>query len=813
MAWRHHLRIPLVLVMLACALAGVFGGGPAPAGAADDLPQIPVDGGSAGRVFDGVGAISSSSSQLLFDYPEPQRSQILDEMFTPRYGASLQILKVEIGGDTNSTVTAEPSHERARGQIDCDRGIEWWLMEQAKKRNPDIKLYALVWGTPGWFTGGKWSQDQVTYTEDWLECADQHGLHIDYLGGGNESYDPPPPASYFKALHAALSMSHPDTEIVATDEHAPPDYFAVATRMKADPAYAASADIPGEHDVCVWRSLYDHCHANQDALDSGKPLWNSEQSTQTAGDGAGPLARAMNRDYIDARVTGNINWAMLGGFYGDTATGGTGLMLAEWPWSGHFTTSASIWVDAQTTQFTAPGWRYLDDASGYLPGGGSYVTLRDPGTGDYTIVVETVDATAPESARFDVSGGLSAAGLHQWSTDITSDNDSDWFVRGADVTPANGSFTATFQPGRVYTLSTTRGQAKGDVKPPAGTALPLPFHQNFEHIGSTRMAPFFLDQQGAFEAAPCAGGRSGTCYRQVITTEPLKWHAGGKQPSSVFGDPLWPGDYTVSADTLLEQPGKAEVVGRIENYDAVSTSGYHFRIGDTGAWSVCTEDNTGKDTVLASGQGPALGVGTWHRLSLSFRGDAITPSVDGRSLGTVHDQTHSTGQAGIATTSYMHAQFDNVSVTPTAARPRFVPSQEITATASSEHAGTYQHHRYLPQYAIDGIVENQWMSDFDPVAALPQSLTLDLGRTRAVHGLTYKPPFAAGFAPDIINGYTVSVSTDGHDFRQLGSGTWPSTPATKVVTFPEESVRYVRLTATSTASGTAAASEVRVMSG
>ena len=38
------------------------------------------------------------------------------------------------------------------------RGYEAWLMVEAKKRNPSIKLYALPWAWPGWLrnatTGG-----------------------------------------------------------------------------------------------------------------------------------------------------------------------------------------------------------------------------------------------------------------------------------------------------------------------------------------------------------------------------------------------------------------------------------------------------------------------------------------------------------------------------------------------------------------------------------------------------------------------------------------------------------------------------------
>ena len=113
---------------------------------------ITVNGTSAGRTFDGIGAISGGggNSRLLTDYPAAQQQQILDYLFEPGYGADLQILKVEIGGDTNSTDGSESSIEHASGSINCGNGYEWWLMEQAKALNPNIKLYGLAWGAPGW---------------------------------------------------------------------------------------------------------------------------------------------------------------------------------------------------------------------------------------------------------------------------------------------------------------------------------------------------------------------------------------------------------------------------------------------------------------------------------------------------------------------------------------------------------------------------------------------------------------------------------------------------------------------------------------
>ena len=133
---------------------------------------------------------AGASSRLLYDYPEPQRGQILDYLFKPNFGAGLDLIKVEIGGDTQSTDGTEASHMHARDDLDCERGYEWWLLEQAKARNPSIVTYALSWGVPEWVGNGTYfSDDDVAYHVSWLECArDAHptvGV-VDYVGIWNE---------------------------------------------------------------------------------------------------------------------------------------------------------------------------------------------------------------------------------------------------------------------------------------------------------------------------------------------------------------------------------------------------------------------------------------------------------------------------------------------------------------------------------------------------------------------------------------------------------------------------------------------------
>ena len=148
---------------------------------------ITLDGRQTAHTYDGHGALSAgASSRALRDYPEPQRSQILDYLFKPNFGASLHDIKVEIGGDCQSTDGTEPSHMHNRGELSCsvDRGYELWLLQQAKARNPAIKTFALSWGVPRWVGNGSYfSADNWQYQTAFASCVkDELGFDLDYIG-------------------------------------------------------------------------------------------------------------------------------------------------------------------------------------------------------------------------------------------------------------------------------------------------------------------------------------------------------------------------------------------------------------------------------------------------------------------------------------------------------------------------------------------------------------------------------------------------------------------------------------------------------
>jgi O-glycosyl hydrolase len=665
---RHHpvarrpRRVPALLAGLALAVAGAL----VPLTPAHADASITINGASGGRTFDGVGAISGGggNSRLLIDYPEPQRSQILDYLFKPGVGAAVQILKLEIGGDTNSTSGAEPSHQHTRGDLNCNRGYEWWLAEQAKARNPNIKLFGLAWGAPGWIGNGNWfTTDSINYVISWLGCAAQHGLTIDYLGGRNERGRN---LTWYENYRAALnSNGFSNIKIAASDDV---DNWSVADDVVRDPAFANAVQILGVHYVCGYRSAQTNCPSSSNALASGKILWASENGSDDFNDGAVALSRGINRDYIDGKMTAYINWPIIAAITPNIPFPTMGVTLAPEPWSGFYSVGKNTWAMAHTTQFTAPGWQYLDASTGYLNGSrnqGSFVSLKSPNNRDYSTIVETMDASSAQTLRFSVTGGLSTGQVHVWATNLRSNNPADFFVHTTDITPSGGSFSVTVQPGFVYTISTTTGQGKGTATGPARHSFALPYADSFDGDATGTEAKYLMDMQGAFEIVGCGGGHTGQCVRQMTPQNPIAWN-GLSDPYALLGD-LSLTNYTVSSDVLLEQNGTADLIGRATAQGIgggpAGLNAYRLRANSSGAWSILRQ-NAGSTTTLASGTVAALGTGRWHTLSLGFASGTITARIDGTTVGTASDFTYGNGQVGYGTSVGETAQFDNLSITP-----------------------------------------------------------------------------------------------------------------------------------------------------
>ena len=160
--------------------------------------------------------------------------------------------------------------------------------------------------------------------------------------------------------------------------------------------------------------------------------------------------------------------------------------------------------------------------------------------------------------------------------------------------------------------------------------------------------------------------------------QPVYWRAHAGFPYAVIGDASWK-DYTIGVSVLLTRSGSsAGVIGRFSKRgsDISNFRGYILDVTDGGAWQLLKNSRSVGVHVLAQGTAPALGTGSWHRLSLRMQGTAISAAIDGHTVGsaTDADPNYTIGIGGIEAggrlvngafsgTSRPIVQFRNLSVT------------------------------------------------------------------------------------------------------------------------------------------------------
>ncbi|OPJ81598.1 galactocerebrosidase isoform B [Patagioenas fasciata monilis] len=674
------------------------------------------DAGGLGRQFDGIGAISGggATSRLLVNYQEPYRSQILDYLFKPNFGASLHILKVEIGGDGQSTDGTEPSHMHYENDENYFRGYEWWLMKEAKKRNPKIKLIGLPWTFPAWIGKGEnWPYDypDVTayYVVSWILGAKQyHNLDIDYVGIWNErAFN----SKYIKVLRQSLDrLGLRNIGIIAADGD-----WSISKEMVVDP-YLNNAvellrytlDKHGLQQVRIiasdrlWEPIsvvllldselhgvvdvigvhYPGTKTVPNALLTQKKLWSSEDySTFNDEVGAGCWARILNQNYVNGNMTSTIAWNLVASYYEELPFGRCALMTAQEPWSGHYKVEAPIWITAHTTQFTQPGWSYLQ-VDGHLEGGGSFVALTD-GLGNLTIIIETMTHNhsqcirpplprfnvTPQRATFYLKGSFcKVETLQVWHSRLGFESgNSSLFHQLHPVKVQKGSFSLDLNVDEVYTLTTLKtGQKCHCQEPPP----PQPFPSNYKDDFNIRNPPFseapnFADQTGVFEyfINTSDPGDHVFTLRQVVVQRPITWASDADQTISVIGNFQWV-NITVTCDIYIEKPrdGGVFIAGRVDNGGIYvrRTKGVFFWVFADGTYQV-TGDLAGEEILMKGLSG--VRDNAWHTLTLNIQGTSASGLLNGYPLWenvTISKPTN--GWAAIGTRSFEFAQFDNFHV-------------------------------------------------------------------------------------------------------------------------------------------------------
>jgi hypothetical protein len=544
---------------------------------------------SPGRIFEGIGALSAgASSRLLVDYPEPVRSELLDLLFKPYYGASLHHLKVEIGGDVNSTDGTEPSFAHNRDEFlhplpeYYERGYEFWLMKEAKKRNREIQLDCLPWGAPGWIGNGNFfSRDNIDYVIRFLEVArDIHHLDIDYVGIWNErpfSNEYPENTQYIKLLKQELIRHQLPVKIVAYDE---PGSFHILPELLKDPELLDAVDVLGSH----YQYWYPHNIDLEGLVQTGKPIWSSEDGPWR-GDwpGAMVLAKRFNRNYIDFRMSKTIIWSLITSYADILPIPGSGPMRANTPWSGYYEVQPALWAIAHFTQFIQPGWRYLEEGCGYTADStSSYTSLLSPGETDLSVIIETSGSSTNQSFLFVLPPSMAKKEFFLWKSDSLQQ-----FILVKKLKPKNGHVSILCDKRSIYSLSTTRGQEKGsrELSIPADHPFPLPYQDDFASYTTGQLPHFTQDQSGIFEVRTKDKQQA---LKQVITGVGIEWHFHlNPEPCTILGDTNMR-DYTMSINVMLSEPNQtASLFGRINKVSQVTVQppySYYFQMRGNGNW-------------------------------------------------------------------------------------------------------------------------------------------------------------------------------------------------------------------------------------
>jgi galactosylceramidase len=384
-----------------------------------------------------------------------------------------------------------------------------------------------------------------------------------------------------------------------------------------------------------------------------KPIWNSEEHVYKKGfDCEISIVQAFNENYIRSGVTKIVNWYLVGSVYPmESYSEEPAAMIANSPWSGNYHIREALWGYAHYGQFSKIGWQYLNGACGNLTGGGTFVTLKSPGR-DYSVILETKDATNVQNVKFNISGGLSTGKLCVWRSDAAAQ-----FVRQADIKPNRGSFTIALESNSVYSISTTAGQQKGSfANIPAPTPFPFPYYETFNEYAAPAqwgcLPHYTADIDGIFEISE-RPDKTGKCLRQVIGRKAQSW-APEWMPYTIIGDDHWQ-DYEVSADVYLDNGGWAGVMGRVNSAGAgfgCVPKAYYMRLAVDGSCALCAVTQSKSNNInggdpLATGTAPHIAGKQWHNVKMRLFGDVITGFVDGAPVLCVTNQLHVRGMAGL----------------------------------------------------------------------------------------------------------------------------------------------------------------------
>jgi len=683
--------------------------------------NVRLDGNNLGYEYEGVGGINAGAGMTLLEhYPEPYRGWIFDLLFKPKYGMGLNYLKMEIGGDVNSSSGCEPAvfrtkaeYDRAREALQSEnprgdkyrdvremfrRGYQLWFATEANKRLPGIPLDGLQWGAPRWVGGENGSlltEENIRYIATFIKGVKVYwNLDFAYIAGNQNEVGYT--AEYIKALRRILDeegLSY--IKIVVADLLNFEYQERLHKELAEDKELADAVDVIGSHytsQIPAFRDDHDKARVwvGEDGF-WGEPGQENIESAGpfNAGGDVQPYSRIhptirnalfqghkLNMNYIERTATKSnlVNIVMACGWYNTTPD--CAYVAAHEPWSGHFDIPPMFWAVAHHTQFAGKNWRFLSgEGCGTLPGGGSYVTVASPEGGDFSVMIETYKAKEPQAVTF-ITKDLSKSAKHVWET--FGNSDETWFKEtNSGLAEAKDAFTLTLEPNRLYTITTTAGQRKGTddmingrkmiEQIPPSKGWELPFIPDFTKFAPNRMAPLFTDIHGIFDVRRDGDSPRAGLLRQTMTRRALDWPLAAAPPLAftLFGDHGWT-DYRVSMDAKTFGETDPVLVGGRGHTTFGTMKGYFFQIMEDNAWALYKNTAQGgwavERTLLAEGVLPEGFVRTrWNSYAIAFKGETVEASINGKLVSTAVDGAFRQG-AAVVGCGFCVTDFTNIMV-------------------------------------------------------------------------------------------------------------------------------------------------------
>lgn len=644
------------------------------------ITNVTIDGGTvnndSGTVYRGLGTVTgNNSSRLLMDYKvnDPKAYwEIMDLLFKPDHGAGLTHVKLEFGADINSSSGTEPSVMRyADEKADVTRGAGFMFAADALSINPEITVDLLRWGEPAWVADEfKKSQEEgfaarYKWYKSTLDAAyETYGIRFTHVSpDSNEtgSIDTEWLIYFSERLKAETNCKYDygDIKIVASDEVGE---WKIADEMMKNERLRDAVDILGEH--------Y-NTHASENALllnkKFGKEIWytegiassniarlavNSDGVGISGTNGALDVCNRIINGYYNGRMTMYEYQPAAAAYYSGVSYFPKGLLTANTPWSGFYNVDSGVWLSAHFTRFIKNGWRFVD--SGCFGDGkenhsisettNNYMTVTDPRTGDYTIVICN---DSPETRRYNFTlenMAKASSPVDVWETrgpDRGQDFNANYLkcLGTFSLQKVNGKFNfyTEVSPYSIVTITTVDKKScepiftctKRDVPLDVNYSDSFDYSDNF--LAARGGAPLYTtDYGGAFEVGAVDGEK---VLIQKISKDikPVNWRfRGTPDPITTLGDDRWC-NYSAEIEFRLESPAEdnfaALGVRYLTSDLAVDTAenGYAVTVFADGRWELRKNGCT-----LLSGALTDFDITAWHCIKITAAERNITADIDGK---------------------------------------------------------------------------------------------------------------------------------------------------------------------------------------